>query len=206
MSDVRSSLPSPDAATLPPAEPPTAPLHLLLWQTWSGRYAVRGETAQADCVLGLAFGLVRDGLQIRPGASNIGLAQLARKHFARLPLILQGEVADAYGEPLPGIPLFRIDQHRQAGKYLDTSEVAAQALEIMRQQGWRSAVLLAQAHHVPRVALVCQRLGLQTVVPPGLGEVGFCPNSSQWWTRGRLRWFVRECATMIYFRYWKKCM
>jgi hypothetical protein len=104
----------------PAAKPATAPLASLLWQTWSGDYAVKGEVAEADCVIGFAFGGVRDGPVLRPGESNAELADFARRHLAHLPLILQWEVADAYGTPSRDRPLFRIDRHRRPGKYLDT--------------------------------------------------------------------------------------
>lgn len=190
----------------PTAEPPTIPLYSLLWQTWSGRYAVQGEVADADCVIGFAFGGVRDGQVLRPGASNAALADFARQHLAHLPLILQWEVADAYGKPAQGRPLFRIDRHRRPGKYLDTYEVAAQSRDLMDRHGWYTAVILAQGHHLPRAAQVCQKLGLQIVTPPGLGVVPFCPDACQWWTRGRRSWFGREAATMVYYRFWKQWM
>ena len=52
------------------------------------------------------------------------LARFAHANLAHLPLILQWELADAYGEPAGAKPLFRIHRHRQAEKYLDTYEVA----------------------------------------------------------------------------------
>jgi hypothetical protein len=179
---------------------PASPLPGLLRQAFSGRYVCRGEVAEADCAIGFAFGAVLDGPAVRPGASNVALARFAREHLAHLPLILQGEIADAYGQPPAGRWLFRIDRHRRPGKYLDTYEVAVQSQEIMGRYGWRKAVLLAQGHHMPRAAQVCRRLGLYAIVPPGLDRVPFCPGSCQWWTRGRWGWFVREGCAMFYYR------
>jgi hypothetical protein len=84
--------------------------------------------------------------------------------------------------------------------------VAAQARDIVQRHGWRTPVILAHGHHLPRAVVVCQKLGLQTVAPPGLGLVSFCPDASQWWTRGRFRWFAREAPAMVYYRFWKQWM
>ena len=94
--------------------------------------------------------------------------------------------------------MLRIDRHREAGKYLDTREVADQARLLMAGQGWRVAVLLAQAHHVPRAGRVCARLGIGVVVPAGLERVPFCPNSSQPWTRGAAAWYRRERLVLLH--------
>jgi hypothetical protein len=178
----------------------------LFAQAWSGAYQVEGEVSAADCLIAFSFGGVRQfGDQVRPGCSNTDLAYWARENFGHLPKVLQGEIADAYGTA-PRNQLWRIDGHRQPGKYLDTYEVALQAQQIMRQQGWETAVILAHAHHLPRAAAVCRKLGLRTVLPPGLERVPFCPDSFQKWTRNRLLWFRREVGAIFYYRFLKKCI
>jgi hypothetical protein len=171
-------------------------------QSWTGRYTPTGDIAEAQCAIGFSFGAVQDGQTLRPGVSNEELAQFARAHLAHLPLILQAEIADAYGEPQPGVLLHRIEKHRQAGAYLDTRELACQAWEVMQAHGWQTVVVLAHGHHVPRVAAVCRKLGMSVILLPGLESVGFCPDSVQPWTRGWRAWCPREAGAIVYYR-WK---
>ena len=165
-----------------------------------GRPEPRGELAEADCVLGFAFGRVGREPRIRPGVSNVQLASFAREHFPHLPAILQREIADAYSAPAPAI--LSIGRHRVAGRYLHTREVAEQARLLMAARGWRVAVLLAHGGHVPRALRVCERLGIRTVVPAGLERIAFCPDSSQPWTRNAGAWFRRERVTLLHHA-WK---
>jgi hypothetical protein len=175
----------------------------LFRQAWSGAYRPEGDANEADCLVAFSFGGVRQGDTIRPGASNTALACYAHEHFGHLPMILQGEIADACGTG-PSVPgTWRIDRHRRPGRYLDTHEVAAQARQIMEQQGWETAVVLAHGHHMPRAAAVCRKLGLGTVVPPGLEYIPFCPDSFQRWTCSRLLWYRREVGAIVYYRFWK---
>jgi uncharacterized SAM-binding protein YcdF (DUF218 family) len=69
----------------------------------------------------------------------------------------------------------------------------------MRQNGWTTAVVVAHAHHVPRADAACRALGIDTVVPEGLHRVPFCPDSLQWWTRGRDRWRIREVPATLWY-------
>jgi hypothetical protein len=169
-------------------------------QAWSGAYAVKGDRAAAQCVVAFSFGHLADGSTTLPGPSNEDLARIAADQFADLPKVLQREVADAYLALAPGSPVFRINVHRRPGKYLDTREAAAQAAAVLREHGWRTAVLLAHACHVPRVTAVCEKLGIAAVVPPGLEQVRFCRGSRQPWTRNRVLWFLREVPTLGYYR------
>jgi hypothetical protein len=175
-------------------------IETLCRQAWSGAYPVKGDRAAAQCVVAFSFGHLAAGSARRPGPSNEDLARLALEQFAGLPKIFQREVADAYLALAPGSPVYRIAGHRRPGKYLDTREAADQAAAVLREHGWRTAVVLAHACHVPRAAAVCERLGIAAVVPPGLEGVRFCRGSRQPWTRNRVLWFLREVPTLGYYR------
>ena len=75
-----------------------------------------------------------------------------------------------------------------------------EAAALLHKHGWRTAVLLAHACHVPRATAVWEKLGLAAVVPPGLERVRFCRGSRQLWTRNRVLWFLREVPTLGYYR------
>jgi hypothetical protein len=71
---------------------------------------------------------------------------------------------------------------------------------VLHERGWRPAVVLAHACHVPRATAVCKKLGIAPVVPPGLEGVRFCRGSRQPRTRNRVLWFLREVTTLGYCR------
>jgi hypothetical protein len=181
------------------------PLKNLWRQAWDGKYEARGDPGEADCLIAFSFGVVKGegDAKPRPGAANEDLARLAHEDFPHLPKILQIEVADAYHEAHCPEAKVWIAQNEEEGDpyaHLTTHDVAEHALDVMSGHGWKTAVLLAHAHHVPRVEAVCGRLGLTTVVPPGLERVRFCPDSTQPWTQSEKAWRRREPLVLLYFR------
>lgn len=165
----------------------------LLHTAVTGRYRPHGDPAAADCVIGFAFG-VRG--RKRPGVSNQRLAALILERWPRLPRVLQGEIAGALRDD--GVPTFSIDRHRQPGSYLDTREIAEQAVQLMSEHGLSKPLILAQAHHLPRADAVCRLLGMKTIVPRGLSDV-FDGRSAQRWTRNQPAWGVRETIAIAYY-------
>jgi len=175
----------------------------LYGQAWSGRYSPCGDVARADCLVGFSFGVTEVGGVPQPGASNSFLARFAFDRFRSVPKILQKEIAEAYQPLDPGGRVEWIRQHRVSpGRYLDTREVAEQALAVMQANGWNRPLIVAHGHHVPRAAAVCRRLGMDVIVPAGLEKVPFCPGSTQPWTRGLWRWRWREAVAIAGFA-WK---
>jgi hypothetical protein len=169
----------------------------LMIVAYTGRYAPKGNTHDADAVLGFGFGGVD---QQNPGASNEDLAAFAYRSFKGKLKVLQSEIADAYAVLAPDETVYRITEHRQKGKYLDSREVAEQAKIILSKLGAERVAILAHPNHVGRANTVCERLGLSTVVPPGLECVRFDPGSCQKWTRNRGAWIRREVLSIIYYR------
>ena len=170
--------------------------------SWTGQYETRGKIADADCVIGLSFGYRGEGKNVTPGLSNQDLANVAFKKFSGFPKILQFEIADAYSElgtKEPG-KVIRIEKHRKRGKYLDTREVIEQAKLIMDEQGWRKPVILAHPFHMPRVQLVCDRLGIDWIATDvEVGQIEFDPLSTQKWTRDIDHWRGYEPLAMAFY-------
>jgi hypothetical protein len=170
---------------------------------WTGHYETKGKMEDADCVLGFSFGYRGKRRNITPGLSNQDLANVAMKHYAGLPKIFQFEIADAYVQAggKSAKEIFRISKHRQRGKYLDTREVAEQGKELMRQHGWKTALLLAHPNHMPRVQQACNRLGMNWVATEDLrGAVEFDPLSTQKWTRDVDQWRGYEPLAVTFYR------
>jgi len=55
--------------------------------------------------------------------------------------------------------IFWIDWHR-SGKYLDSYKVIRQARQIMKKNGWRSAVIVAHPDHYARCASIAKWFGV----------------------------------------------
>ena len=146
-------------------------------------------------MVGFAFGY-RGRRRPVPGVSNHDLAGFIATRFSDRPLILQHEIADAM--PTPIAPIHRVESHRVKGRYLDTREVARQAVQLMKNAGHETAIIVAHPHHVPRADAVCRRLGMQTVVPTGIAA-RFDRRSQQPWTRRQPAWSVRESLAIAHY-------
>jgi hypothetical protein len=179
------------------------PPPILIEEALTGNFTVHDEATIADCVIGFSFGYRGKPGDVQPGLSNEDLAQVAIRHYAKLPKIFQFEIATAY-EAAGGADnaaIFRITKHHTAGKYLDTREVAVQAKERMDQKGWQTALVLAHPNHTPRADAVCRTLGIHTVVKADVkGAVEFDPRSTQKWTRNLTAWREYEPEAIEFYR------
>ena len=127
----------------------------------------------------------------RCGDTNVNFfTYFIDKNFKDKPLVLQFEIANELAHK--NYVIFEIKEHRNKGEYLDTNEVAQQALKIMDKQNLEKPVLVAHPFHVPRVDAVCKKLGIKTIVPSGLNSIRFDPDSEQEWTRNPKAWGIRE--------------
>ena len=170
---------------------------------WTGKYKTKGKADQADCLIAFSFGYRGKRKKIQPGLSNQDLANIALKNYAKLPKIMQFEVADAYNESEGegAGKILRITKHSKRGMYLDTREVAVQTKKLMDEHGWKKALILAHPYHMPRVQLVCTRAGIDWVAEPDeRGAVEFDPLSTQKWTRNLDNWRGYEPLALMFYR------
>ena len=93
-----------------------------------------------------------------------------------------------------------IEKHRTEGKYLDTYEVLAQAVEAMKENKLAKAILVAHPGQTWRATKVLEKMGIEVIIPVGLETICFDLYSTQWWTRGPLRWWIREIPTRIFYK------
>lgn len=170
----------------------------LINQAVTGNYSPHGSIDEADCVIGFSFGFRLKNGKIIPGLSNDDLAHFIEENLGDKPYILQFEIADALSKKKKD--LFVVRKHRNEGEYLDTSEVALQAIEIMNKHEWHKAAIISHPFHMPRVDALCQKLGIDTIAPDGLSSVRFDPKSEQEWTRDKKTWAHREKYVIDYFR------
>jgi hypothetical protein len=167
---------------------------------FNGRYQVIGDPRDADCVVGQSFGASEDG----PGHTNEQLAQFIDDHpvASNRPLILQQEVAEAFRALQPDTEIDHVivgDPSDLSGGGLDSWEMLWRSIEYMQAHDLERPMIVAQAHHVGRVAMQAVRLGLNPIIPEGL-PAEFDKDSTQIWTRSRGLWVMRELPGLAYLR------
>ena len=158
-------------------------------QAQNNTYTTHGDISEADCVLGFSFGYVDDNGKILPGKSNEQLAQYIDDTFPNKPLILQFEIADAIQKQEPALV---IRESRTKGEYLNSIEIAEQALIFMIKNGWKKAAIVTHPAMEARNDAICKELGMITILPPGLDSIEYDVNSVQSWTRDKESWWKRE--------------
>ena len=180
----------------------TADVSALTIRAVAGRYRVGENIDTVQCVVALAFGyrLARAGVR-EPGPCNEYLAALALATSNGRPIIAQAEIDQAIRPLRRNIGADHvIESTLDSGRYLDTRECAVRVHSIMCDLGWKTAILIAHPHHLPRAQAVFASHGIETATPPGVRSV-WDHASSQAWTRSPLRWAIRELfAIWLYER------
>lgn len=152
-------------------------------------YAVHGDIQDVDCVLGFSFGYIDTESGIRPGKSNQQLAEYINATYPTTPLILQFEINDALTSRTAE---YVIHESRQPGQYLDSREIALQALEIMKNRKWNTVAVVTHPAMMARNDALCTKLGMNTVALSGLEHIDYDVDSAQPWTRDKISWWQRE--------------
>ncbi len=136
----------------------------------TNKYIVHGDVKDADCILGFSFGYRKNDHGLLPGLANDKLAQFIENTLSPLPLILQFEIADVLSTLKPELV---IREHREKGQYLDSREVALQALEYMKVKNWTTAIIVTHSALEARNDYLCTALGIKTIAPLGLEEIPY---------------------------------
>jgi hypothetical protein len=163
----------------------------------TGEYEPRGSVADADCAIGQSFGSSPDGI----GLVNDRMAQFVDSDLpARLYLLMQQEIANALEDQGSNANfVIKGDPSTAVGGQLDSWGVLSQAQQHMMERGLNRPVLVAQAHQIGRLTMQAIRLGMDPIVPEGL-PTDFDPESTQFWTRNRTLWSIREAVGIPYLR------
>lgn len=160
-------------------------------QTEANTYVVHGNVKDADCVIGFSFGYVDAAGEVKPGKSNEQLAAYIERQFPKVPLIAQFEINKALTTFKPALV---ISESRKKGEYLDSREIAEQALIFMQARGWPKAIIVTHPAMEARNDALCRKLGIITITTPGLEAIEYDENSAQPWTRDKDAWWQREAG------------
>lgn len=169
----------------------------------AGEYPISSaeELKDADAIIAQSFGTRERGSN--PGGVNIILAELARALALKynIPIIAQEEIYDALPEPTGA---FRISGEASAtdGSGLDSWALLQRAHDLIGGVAAKiieRPIIVAQAHHIGRVAAQAAKFGMSPRLPEGMPRA-FAPDSEQWWTRTRGLWILREVPGMAVLR------
>lgn len=147
-----------------------------------------------DSVIAFAFG--RRSEPGVPATSNADLAREIVQRYSGLPVLAEFEIASLL--PADMVRLCIISTGRD--RYFDTRKVALTALPCLVEDGLKRPVVVAHPVHLKRALGTCRRLGLDAREPGGARRVRFDSHSTQWWTRGPIRWWLRELPARVYDR------
>lgn len=159
--------------------------------TFNGKPVVSTPTdlAQADYVSAHEFAPTKEGF----GAVNIALAEYIAEHYAHLPIFAAERIAGALSEVAPEIEVagsFKLVSSdgiaSRGGTWAEFEQIKS-----LNPEYWTAPLLIAQRHHVGRVAMQARRFGMTPAIPGGLPDI-FDPLSEQWWCRNPILWAARE--------------
>jgi len=154
-----------------------------------GHYEASGNPAHAQLISGHSF-----GTQTGEHSVNRALAEKIAAWASERLIVVDEMLAKAFTRDMPKIhSVIEGEITDTQGNGLGTWGTLERTKRLMDGKGLETALLVAQAHHVGRVAMQAEKLGMHTVVPEGLPQ-GFEPMSAQWWTRSQSLWVPREVA------------
>lgn len=152
-----------------------------------GYYEVIGNPNDADLVIGHSFGTLTDET-----SANCLLANYILEHASGRPIVADRMLVNAF--PATDQAVDRVVEgpiSDTVGKGVGTWGTLVEAQAFMQERSLSCALMVAQAHHIGRIAMQARRLGIGLVVPKGL-PAHFDPESDQRWTRGLGWWLPRE--------------
>ncbi|MFA7308695.1 MAG: hypothetical protein WC045_01330 [Patescibacteria group bacterium] len=151
--------------------------------------------------------------RIFPGESNEALAEYVKDLWTQYPnahFAIQWKVCDwITGEMNLKARITRIHQHREVDpktgkpKYLDCQEIALQANDAhtaLLTEVQHTSMVVSHEILVPRGVALMQNLEYTAHVPPGLGQIPYCKDSTQPWCRSKWRFVPREILARILYR------
>ncbi len=148
-----------------------------------------------DVIVALAFG----ERHAEPGISNIDISALVSDQIIKYqrPAILQREIFNILSkEFIPGSKRFNIKNEN--GGYLDTREVLLRVRKICRANEWNKILLIAHPEHIFRSQKTAEKLGLVCIKLSS--PIRYDEKSTQWWTRSKFLYWVREIPVLFYYK------
>lgn len=154
-----------------------------------GHYEPTGDPADADCVIGHSFGTL-----IGKGTANQALADFIVKTADGRPVIADVVLADSFPYGRDGGAVDFVAEGVISNLVASRGgswNTLLFANSVMENEGYSRPLMVAQAHHIGRVAMQARKLHMDAIIPEALPET-FDVDSDQIWTRSLAMWVPRE--------------
>ena len=159
-----------------------------------GHYEPHGLINAADVIVGHSF-----GTSITPKSPNGRLAAFIERHADGRAIVADYTLVQAMSDPeivdlvvgAPEDPDANATVSNTLGTKGGTWGVLLAAQEFMHENNLRHPLQVAQAHHIGRISMQANKLGMRSVIPLGLPH-NFDHKSRQWWTWNLAFWMLRE--------------
>ncbi len=149
---------------------------------------------EPDAILCLSFGKRNK----EPSLSNKFLVRRIIDFYKSkpLPLIIQKDCADYFSKNIKIDKI--INEHIIAGRYLNTREVIRQCVEYCVENKLKKALIFAHPDHLLRIKKDFSHFNFQFEVADTTG-CPYDPKSSQFWTRNKAIFLLREMLIRLYY-------
>jgi hypothetical protein len=165
-------------------KPELIPSALVDW-----RYRELNPDVSPDCVLCFRFGILPNG---EPGRSNIAIAEQAKRH-RELPIFAQEPIVNLLQDRAPNLTTIT----PQDDSRFDTHKICCSFHRLARGQGFRRPLIISNPLHFWRPVNCLKRLGYQPVLTRENLEIPLDRESTEWWTRNLLEWYLMEAPDRL---------
>jgi hypothetical protein len=160
-----------------------------------GHYEAIGDPNEADVVIGHSFGTSTGESSVNRAIADYIVARADER-----PIIVDRMLVGEFPEGKDQVAHI-VDGPitNTLGQGVGTWGVLVEAVPFMRKEGLKMALMVAQAHHIGRVAMQADKLGIDYVIPPDLPDV-FDTGSEQIFARSAALWVPREVLGSLVLR------
>lgn len=102
-------------------------------------------------------------------------------------------------------PVLVVEKHRKEGEYLDSEEIIAQAIPVLKARGITKVISIAQWLQNFKYRALLKKAGFEIIplrkfLSWKTRKIGFCKDSLQWWTRGPIRLVIYTILQIVFGR------
>ncbi|HSH55892.1 MAG TPA: hypothetical protein VK983_03635 [Candidatus Limnocylindrales bacterium] len=164
-----------------------------------GHYEAQGSPSDADVIVGHSFGTL-----ISEGSANRALADFVLETADGRPIVADRMLVDAFPQKDEDVDyVVEGPISNGVGQGVGSWGTLKEAMVFMECEGLGTALMVTQAHHIGRVVMQADKLGISSIVPANLPN-RFDPESEQRWTRSLGMWVPREVLGSLVLRAQKK--
>ena len=154
-----------------------------------------------EIIIALSFGKRNRPFGSSTNHSNLSLAYLVQDIASKkdCPLLIQKEIADCF-DTSKFLSLRKgIVSVFEKGD-LSTYEIIHSIVKMMERNECHKAIIITHPAYASRIKAILEKKLIEVELPPEIGNIPFDPQSTIWWTRGPLRWWIMEIPLRILYK------